>query len=255
MTDSTTATADAPKVYTAEDYLNIATQATGKSVPKPIEMLQSEVNELVKQVTVDSEGKFIYPDGTPEHMRLLVASEKKFRDTQSSFTKNQQTLKQIEEENKALQEKLANLSSSVQGLPQEELERLEELKYTDPEAWYEERQKAEKGLRTKVQEQTSADQELRNRHRYLAELNVGREIPITPELLDNDIPARINNKLVKGELSFEAYLSEVISYLDKGRVVANPTLDSGTNLTTLGSSSGTISPSKQQGLDYSKLTF
>ncbi len=64
------------------------------------------------------------------------------------------------------------------------------------------------------------DDELQRRYDYLDEFNEGREVPITPELLDDDIPPRITNKLAKGEITFEKYLDEVseyLEYLDKGK--------------------------------------
>ncbi|MCI4437403.1 MAG: hypothetical protein JHC33_11410 [Ignisphaera sp.] len=238
---------------TAEDYLAFVEQMTGTPSPRSIEAVQSEVNELVKQVTVTEDGKFVYPENTPDHLKLAVAAEKKFRDTQSGYTKAQTRLKQIEEENKALQEQLAKLATQ-QGLPKEEVERLEALKNEDPDAWYVERQKAEQQYATKHVEALTAEQEIRNRMAYLDRINADREFKITPDVLDNDIPARINNRLINREVSFEAYIGEVIEYLNKGKAVTNPETPATTNLSGAGST--TVSNNSQfGGLDYSKLTF
>ena len=57
--------------------------------------------------------------------------------------------------------------------------------------------------------------ELRMRYEYLDEFNIGREVPITPEMLDDVIPYEITEKLAEGEVTFEEYLDEVSQYLDK----------------------------------------
>jgi len=237
---------------TAEDYLAFAEQLTGKTSTRPLEVMQTELNELVKQVTVTDEGKFIYPDGTPDHLRLALGSEKKFRDTQSAYTRSQQALKEAEEAKAALLEQLAS-QVPAGGLSDDEVERLEELKYTDPDAWYKERQALESKVTKAHRETLTKEQELRSRHAYLASINTGRDTVITPELLDNDIPPRINNKLRNGELSFEAYIAEVVAYLDKGRVVSNPEVIGDTKLTSGGS--GTLTTKNNQAIDYSKITF
>lgn len=234
---------------TAEDYLGLVEQVTGKKAPKPLEVLQSEVNELVKQVTVSEDGKFVYPDGTPEHLRLAIASEKKFRDTQSSYTKTNQALKDAEDEIQALREQVAK-QSTAGALSEEDTERLEELKYSDPEEWYKERLRLENQA---TQSLTKVQQEQKARRDALSAVNAGRETPITVDVLDNDVPPRINNKILKGEITFEQYLAEVVSYLDKGRVVANPTLTGDTKLPSGGSTNLTSVDTPQ--IDYSKLTF
>ncbi|MCI4435350.1 MAG: hypothetical protein JHC33_00885 [Ignisphaera sp.] len=237
---------------TAEDYLAFAEQITGKTSARPLEAMQTELNELVKQVTISDDGKFIYPDGTPDHLRLALGSEKKFRDTQSAYTRSQQALKEAEEAKDALLEQLAS-QVPAGGLSDDEVEHLEELKYTDPEAWYKERQALESRVTKAHRETLTKEQELRNRHAYLARVNADREVAITPELLDNDIPPRINNKLRNGELTFEAYIAEVAAYMDKGRVVSNPELNGDTKLTSGGS--GTLTTNNNQAIDYSKITF
>jgi hypothetical protein len=239
--------ANTPK--TAEDYLGLVEKVTGKAAPKPLDVLQSEINELVKQVTVSEDGKFIYPDNTPEHLRLALSAEKKFRDTQSSYTRTNQELKDAREELEALRQQVAS-SNPARGLSDEDIERLDELKYTDPEEWYNERKRLESQA---VQGLTQKEQEQRARRDALNAVNYGRANPITPDVLDNDIPPRINNKVLKGEITFEQYLAEVVAYLDKGRVVANPEAPGDTKLPVGGSASLTTMDAPQ--IDYSKITF
>ncbi len=55
--------------------------------------------------------------------------------------------------------------------------------------------------------------ELQRRYDYLDEFNIGRKVPITPEILDEHTPASITNKLARGEITFEEYLDEASDYL------------------------------------------
>ena len=229
---------------TAEEYLALGAQATGRTVEPSIDSMRTQLNDIVKLVTVDADGKFQYPAETPPHLRLAVEAEKKFRDTQSSYSKGQAELKEAKDELQALK---ATQAPKAQELDEETLETLEELKHSDPDAYFNERTKAESAQR-------DASQELDRRRAVLAELNASRITPITPDMLDEDVPARINNKLLKGQVTFDEYLTEVASFLGdaKPTVIANPVVDSATSM--LGAGSVVVDNTIPQ-IDYSKITF
>lgn len=245
MGTTTTTTEDTSKAPTAEEYAQLATEYQGSQRVKAKTTkrashsssadIQAQVNTLMTQVTIDAEGKVVYPDDTPVHLKLLVAGEKKFRDTQRSYTKQQQSTKELEAENRLLKEKLSEAAKL--DIPKEEAERLEELKFSNPDKWFEEMTALQSTPMTKyddimseVKTKAGAEFELDRRIEVLKEFNTGRELPITPEVLDNDVPPRITKSLAEGKLSFEEYLSEVDSYLSKGKAVANPKAPSDTNL-------------------------
>jgi len=228
---------------------------------------QTQVNELIKEVTVDKNGKFIYPDNTPEHLKYAVAAEKKFRDTQAGFTKNSMTLKEMEAENIALREQLAK--NATTGISDEAREELEELKFTDPDAWFAKKMEIEQQSKSEFQGRLNEElkevktvagreYEVARRATVLEEFNANRATPLTVEILDNDIPPRIAKRLVDGITSFEEYLSEADEYLSKGKVVSNPNVDSGTSLA---SAAGSTTPQGEAyqlengALDYNNVTF
>lgn len=241
-----------------------ATKSDTKEVP-----YQDKVNALIKEVTVDeATGKLVYPDNTPDHLKYAVAAEKKYRDTQGSYTKNQMSLKEIESENKALREQLAKTSQSALELPKEEAERLEDLMYSDPAAWRREMNDIEakhsedvqKGLKqsmSEVRQKAGADFEVNRRLEVLEEFNKGRKVPLTDEVIDNDIPPRLTKKLEDGHLTFEGFLAEVDEYLSKGRVVLNPENDNGSTLSKGAGSTKAPADSvlKQDAIDYASITF
>lgn len=160
----------------------------------------------------------------------LEAAEKRRKDTQAGYTKGQQTIKAQEAEIAALKAQLEQASKV--SIPQEDQERLEELKYEDPEAWRAELNRLEtKTLsesRAKLEELTgearkAAEQtfELDRRHQVLEEFNASAPIAITDEIIASDVPPRITKKLAEGTITFEDFLTEVSDYLGKGKVVKN----------------------------------
>ena len=223
---------------------------------------QTLINNAVKEVTVDDDGKYVYPDGMDPMLKAAVAASKSFRDNQSGFTKSQQSLKEMEAENTALREQLATIPQPL-GLSQADQTALNELMTTDPVAWRQKLNSLENQAmdtrRTAIEATTTksrAETELQRRIDYLGSFNQGRESAITPDVLDNDVPARITKKLELAEVTFEEYIEEVSRYLDKGKVVANNTAPTTANLNMANGSSVPQAQTQQEGeLDYSNTTF
>ncbi len=263
---------------TAEEYLAYAegmlntpqSQTTTTTKPREASVGYGEqVNKLLKEVTVSDDGKFVYPDNTPEHLRHAVATEKKYRDTQSGWSRTQQTLKEAEVERDALRNQIVQTSSSTLELSTEEEDRLTTLMYKDPVAWRRELNKLESEHNSQaaqvldktmgeVRQKAGAQFELDRRIEVLKGFNEGRQTLVTPEVLDNDIPPRITKKLADGHLTFEGYLAEVDDYLSKGKVVQNAIVDNGTQLSQSAGSNEAPAVDTQltEGtLDYSSVVF
>jgi len=241
--------------------------------------VQTIINKAVKEVTVDEKtGKYIYPEGMNPMLKSAVAATKSYRDNQSGFTKSQQSLKETEAENKALREQLATKTSKSLELSNEDQTALDKLRDTDPDAWRAKLNRLESEAKTAVDEEletvteeartkASGEFELDRRYKYLDTFNSNRVnnkdsegnllTPITEDILNNDIPARITNKLAKNEITFEGYLDEVSEYLNAGKTVTKPGIE---KTTDLNKANGTTIPSKddtnEQGeLDYSMQTL
>lgn len=160
----------------------------------------------------------------------LAISEKRRKDTQAGYTKGQQALKAKEAQIALLTEQLEkNLRVDI---PKEVQEELDNLKFNDPAAWREKLNALEKEkkseTRAKIAELSNeatgaAEQmfELDRRKQVLKEFNESAVIPITDEVIANDIPPRITSKLANNEISFEDFLDEVSAYISKGKVVGN----------------------------------
>lgn len=199
------------------------------STPDDTQTFESKVNTVVSQMTKDDKGNLQLPDGVEASEEVIYAAKlvKRQRDTQSAFTKNQQRLKALEAEN----EKLASSweSDAVSNLSNSEQARLEELKVQDPEAWRQEIANLEGEKRTKFQERRQAISEeanqvteLERRQMQLEQFNQDNpDVNITDEVIQNDIPPRITKKLENGEIQFDEFLTEVATYLGKGKKI-NP---------------------------------
>jgi len=238
---------------------------------------QTLINDAVKQVTVDDNGKYVYPTDMDPVLKAAVAATKSYRDNQSGFTKSQQSLKETEAEVVALREKLAETTKQPLELTPERQQELDDLMYIDPQAWRKEMNKLEQqssiavseALNTVTQEarqKAGGEFELERRVNYLTDYNASREgmtdkngqplAPITAESLDNDVPKRINDKLANGELTFEAYVDEVSKYLDKGKVVSQGNPATTTDLNQANGSTVAHQTSKEEGqLDYTNMTL
>ena len=169
----------------------------------------------------------------------LERANKRVKDTQVSYTKGQQELARLRAEKEA--------RDSLPKPSTEEQERLEQLKYDDPDAWFLERKKLEEANKKYVTEVADAklaelttQQVLAERESILHSFNSTAPIPITDEVIEYDIPRRIKAKLEKGEVSFEDFLIEASTYLSKGKTVEgkHPTMEQ----PSLGKTTGGTTP-------------
>ena len=199
--------------------------------------IEAQVNSALKSIVTDEDGNFSFPEDTelsPE-LQFAATAEKRRRDTQASFTKHQQGSKELEAINTSLTQQLAELATPV--FTKEESEELESLKYDDPDAWKDKLDSLTKSKRaetqTKIDEitgtagtQARTQFESERRAQVLSNFNDSSPIKVTQELIDNEIPPRITKKLAEGKISFEAFLDEVVEYVNTGKVVhTEKTLD------------------------------
>lgn len=157
-----------------------------------------------------------------DYKKKYEEAEKRRRDTQAAYTRGQQELKMLRAEREALEKQIGTLNLSVQ-----QDEELEELKYKDPDAWRQRINELEQeavAARQQAISQATAEArraaELERRAQVLQEFNSEHpDTPITDEVIANDIPPRITNKLEKGEVTFEEFLEEARNYLETPKKV------------------------------------
>lgn len=146
-----------------------------------------------------------------------VNYEKRFKDTQSAYTKSQQELKAA----KAKLEALEKLTQPVVQLDEATQAQLDELKYSNPEAWRDKMNSLEAEAKLKhlsvlseAEKIAMQQAELEHRAQILSEYNSKHpQNPITDEVIMFDVPPRITKKLENGEISFEQFLTEAHNFL------------------------------------------
>jgi hypothetical protein len=170
----------------------------------------------------------IQTEGTVPTEPQAVDWEKRYKDTQKAYTKSQQNLKKTEAEISTLKD----LALSNVKLSNEQVEELEDLKYSDPDAWrtklnsYETQAQNEFNSRvneatTKAGSEASIQFELSRREKVLDEFNANSATPLTDEQLANDIPPRLTKQLENGEITFEELLTKAHEYIHTPKKVKN----------------------------------
>ena len=143
--------------------------------------------------------------------------EKRYKDTQAAYTKSQQELKAV----KAKVDVLEKLTTHQIQIDAEAQKELDDLKYSDPDAWRAQMNNLELDARSKHQnlisaaeQQAAIQAEMDRRTQVLNEYNRSHPgFEITDEVIQLDVPTRITKKLVSGELIFDDFLGEVKEFL------------------------------------------
>lgn len=229
--------------------------------------LQDKVNTLVNKMVQSEDGKWSLPkeelEGLDEALIFAVTAERRYRDTQSSYTKAQQKLKQQESVAEALQERILN-SDLV--LSDEQQKELNTLRKENPEAWRakldEYEAKAKSSLKEELAEiarEAGTKTELEIRKEQMEAWSASTGITLNDDIVQNDVPPRIVKKLEKGEITFEEFLEEVGEFLGKPKVIAG-TEDSDEEDKSLTKVAGGATPSasaeeKDLVLTYEKTLF
>lgn len=159
-------------------------------------------------------------------------AEQRRRDTQAAYTKSQQELAATRAQLKVMKD--------IGGptLDQGKLAELDDLKFSDPDAWYKAKLALESEAHNSFQSKLAEASESEVR---LAKLEEFKATHPGFELTDDDIPPRIAKKLASGQVSFDEFLQETYDYLVTPKVIgdANKTLEQ----PNLGKVGGGITPS------------
>lgn len=191
---------------------------------------ESKVAELLGSSNHDSEGNIKFPDDTSDEVKFAVNSEKRRRDTQAEFTKSKQAQAALEAEKTEL---LKQVHGNVKPeLSHEQVAELDELKFSDPDLWHNKLRTYESEAQAKhtmevqkrlkeVSAEGAKTAGLELRKKALEEFQITNpDFKLTDDILKNDIPPRITNRLQNNEVSFDQFLQEANDYLKKGKVVA-----------------------------------
>ena len=202
--------------------------ASSKSAANSTPSFEERVNAAVKEMKQKEDGTWELPEGIEddEALKYAVNAERRRRDTQSALAKTDHELRAT----KAQQEKLVSKlrESFAPSLTAEQVEELEDLRSSDPDAWRvkmnEYEQEASKAFEKEISElgyDEDEVQELATRQALLDEHNANNpELQLNDEVFENDLPPRITGKLANGEISFAEFLKEAAAFLGGSKKVA-----------------------------------
>ena len=246
------------------DPANTAT-TTAQNQEQTPPSFEQQVNEVTKALKQNDEGIWEFPEDlkVEEPIKVAAIAEKRRRDTQSALAKTKSELAIA----KAKSEELAKLVSQTVtvNLSDEEKEELQELKFSDPEAWRDRMNKleeqAKKQIDTTMQEidqkavsaGSTADREVI----LQAFLQDNPGVSINDEVIANDVPPRITRKLENGDVTFLEFLTEVRDYLKAGKVIKNTPGSNSPNLSDVGGSDNpdAVAVTKDAELSYEDEIF
>lgn len=189
--------------------------------------IDEQINTLTDSMVKTEEGKWALPEGVDvdEPLQFAAMAERRRRDTQSEFSRNQQAMKALQTENEQL---TAGWASDVaSALTSEQREELDTLKHEDPDAWRQKLNQYEADNRTSFSEKTTGikakvqqETELESRTRLLEAHNEAYpDFALTDDVIENDLPPRFTKQLEKGEITFDEFLAKSAEYLGKPKVV------------------------------------
>lgn len=226
---------------------------------------EQQVNTIVSTMTRDVNGNYQFEKkGLSEEVVYAANAERRRRSTESALGKTKTQLKAEQTVTKQLKTRIVNLAKPDISIDKQV--ELDELKYSDPEAWHKEMNKLEFGANTSLQtelgnitSEASQQAEKDSRESILSEYNKKNpDFVITDEVVENDIPPRITNKLTSNKISFEEFLLEARDYLKKPKKIGSNTKVE--NTPNLGNAGGGSTPSKvaingEHSVSYDKQVF
>jgi hypothetical protein len=187
--------------------------------------------------------------------------EKRYKDTQSAYTKTRQELIATKARATVLEEHLAPRFE----LSPEDTERLEDLKSMDPDAWRLELNKLENNARKehndKVNSNINSLTELEKRQLVLEDFQESHpDFILTDDVIEYDVPPRITKKLEQGKVTFEEFLEEAYTYLASPKVVGGSNPEISKNKPNLNKAGGGSTPTNEAAVEsfekaYSKAVF
>lgn len=168
-------------------------------------------------------------DDTPnsnnsESQNQTIDWEKRYKDLQGDYQERAIALKQ----EKAKVESLEKLTTPRVELDKATKDELDNLKFSDPDAWYAKKQELEmealnkhKEAMSQVTTEAQLAAELERRTQVLADFNASHKLNISDETIQFDVPPRITKKLESGEITFEQFLQESAEFLKAPKVVGD----------------------------------
>jgi len=152
-------------------------------------------------------------------------------------------------------------------IPAEEAERLDTLKFKDPDAWRAEMDKLEGTVRAKVKEHRGVleqENSKKSKQKLFSEALETLSVKykdfskfINKDVLADDIPPKLTRELSEGTISEEEFLEKAYKFMSATKPVANPTDATQPNLgnTSGGTTPDVVAVNEDLNASYSETIF
>ncbi len=195
------------------------------------------VANALEAYSADENGKVVIPENTPEYVATALNIEQRRRDVNASFGRSESENQRLAAENEALKAEMAKLAKPS-GLSADQQAELDDLRYSDVDAWFEKKRdyeaqnskavngvvenaisEANKTATVKVQEQVTLSRDeaiatMLNQHNA-----ANPSQPITQEMLGLNVPPILVQQFAGGELDGPQFMAQVSKFIYADRVV------------------------------------
>jgi hypothetical protein len=189
---------------------------------------KTSVDSVVSAMVQGEDGNWQIPpellENTPEEVAYAAKLEKRYRDTQSAYTKAQQKSKSLETVNGKLTEHM--IRNATLHITDEQRADLDALRATNPEAWREKLSGYEEEAKQLVTSKVSEFQqegvkvsELELRAQKVAEFKEEVGVELTDSFIEENLPAKYIKDLEKGTIDFDTFLQRSKDYLTKAKII------------------------------------
>lgn len=188
---------------------------------------EQQVNEATSKMEQNDKGVWEFPKDLDleESVKVAATSEKRRRDAQSALSKEQHKNQILTGQIDVLKDRV--VKQVPLELTVEQKEELEDLKTTDPETWRKKLDEYETEARTKAETEIDelglSEEQATNlsaRMDILEQFQKDNpELTINDDVIENELPPRLVEKLEKGKIDFADFLEEAKKYLTAGKVI------------------------------------
>lgn len=213
---------------------------------------EAKVKAVVDGMVKGDDGNWSIPEElsakASEEVLYAAKLEKRYRDTQSAYTKANQKAKSLEVQTEKMTEHL--ISNATMHLSDDQRSELDRLKLRDPDQWRsklnEYETEAQNILRGKIDEYAKEGEQVSELDLRRAKMDAFTEstgITLNDDVVQNQLPAAYSKQLSEGKIDFDEFLTKAHEFLTKTKVVKGAN-DEPKNSPNLGKLPGGSTPSE-----------
>jgi len=173
------------------------------------------LNTLYKQA-IDEDGNIKWENlgdkAKDPVVQAAIIAEKRRRDTQAAYTKANQKALQLEKQVEILSSQVKPKIEDL--LTEEQKEELEQLKYEQPDVWYNKMKQLEAELDKKLKEKLEVNSKEVTLQAVLDSYNIANpDKPLDKTTLELEVPPKLFKELEEGKIDYEAFIEKASKFI------------------------------------------